>query len=29
VGDVLDFTPDYGALLRAYTSPYVKKAYID
>ncbi|HRX58355.1 MAG TPA: alanine/ornithine racemase family PLP-dependent enzyme [Eubacteriales bacterium] len=29
VGDVLEFTPDYGALLRAYTSPYVKKAYID
>lgn len=29
VGDVLEFTPDYGALLRAYTSPYVKKAYIE
>jgi len=29
VGDVLDFTPDYGALLRAYTSPYVKRAYIE
>lgn len=29
VGDVLDFTPDYGALLRAYTSQYVKRAYIE
>lgn len=29
VGDVLDFTPDYGALLRAYTSPYVKRTYIE
>lgn len=29
VGDVLDFTPDYGALLRAYTSEYVKKVYKD
>ncbi len=28
VGDVLAFTPDYGALLRAYTSPYVDRAYI-
>jgi len=28
VGDVLDFTPDYGALLRAYTSAYVAKDYI-
>lgn len=28
VGDTLDFTPDYGALLRAYTSPYVCRAYI-
>ncbi len=28
VGDVLDFTPDYGALLRAFTSEYVKKTYI-
>jgi len=28
VGDVLDFTPDYGALLRAYTSEYVKKTYV-
>ena len=27
VGDILDFTPDYGALLRAYTSPYVYRAY--
>ena len=29
VGDVLDFTPDYGALLRAYTSPYVSRDYIE
>lgn len=29
VGDVLDFTPDYGALLRAFTSEYVKKTYIE
>ena len=29
VGDVIDFTPDYGALLRAYTSPYVYRAYIE
>ncbi len=29
VGDVLDFTPDYGALLRAYTSPYVSRGYIE
>ncbi len=29
VGDILDFTPDYGALLRAYTSPYVYRAYIE
>lgn len=29
VGDVLDFTPDYGALLRAYTSPYVARDYIE
>lgn len=28
VGDVLSFTPDYGALLRAYTSAYVKRGYI-
>lgn len=27
-GDVLGFTPGYGALLRAYTSPYVKKSVI-
>ncbi len=27
VGDTLSFTPDYGALLRAFTSPYVDKAY--
>ena len=26
VGDVLAFTPDYGALLKAYTSPYVGRA---
>jgi predicted amino acid racemase len=29
VGDILDFTPDYGALLRAYTSPYVFRDYIE
>ena len=29
VGDVLDFTPDYGALLRAYTSAYVCRGYIE
>ncbi|NLI54442.1 MAG: alanine/ornithine racemase family PLP-dependent enzyme [Clostridiales bacterium] len=29
VGDVLSFTPDYGALLRAYTSPYVYRDYIE
>jgi len=29
VGDVLEFTPDYGALLRAYTSPYVYRDYIE
>lgn len=28
VGDVLDFNPDYGALLRASTSPYVAKDHI-
>ena len=28
VGDTLDFRPAYGALLRAYTSPYVHKDYI-
>lgn len=27
VGDILSFVPDYGALLKAYTSPYVSKAY--
>ncbi len=27
VGDTLDFTPSYGALLRASTSAYVDKAY--
>lgn len=27
VGDVLSFTPNYGALLRAFTGAYVKKAY--
>lgn len=27
VGDILSFIPDYGALLRAYTSPYVERAY--
>ena len=25
VGDTLGFTPGYGALLRAYTSPYVRR----
>ena len=29
VGDVLSFTPDYGALLRAYTSAYVFRDYIE
>ena len=29
VGDVLEFTPDYGALLRAYTSPFVSRGYIE
>ncbi len=29
VGDVLDFTPDYGALLRAYTSAYVFRDYTE
>ncbi len=29
VGDILDFNPDYGALLRAYTSPYVYRDYIE
>lgn len=28
VGDTLDFRPAYGALLRAYTGPYVHKDYI-
>ncbi|NLB28139.1 MAG: alanine/ornithine racemase family PLP-dependent enzyme, partial [Clostridiaceae bacterium] len=28
VGDVLDFSPDYAALLRAMTSPYVTKKLI-
>ncbi len=28
VGDVLDFTPDYAALLRAMTSPYVTKRMV-
>ncbi len=27
VGDVLGFIPGYGALLKAYTSPYVHKTY--
>ena len=27
VGDLLFFRPDYGALLRAYTSPYVMRTY--
>lgn len=29
VGDVVDFNMDYGCLLRAMTSPYVKKYYVD
>ncbi|MBQ3552255.1 MAG: alanine/ornithine racemase family PLP-dependent enzyme [Clostridia bacterium] len=29
VGDVLRFVPDYGALLRLFTSPYVKREYIE
>ncbi len=29
VGDVLGFTPGYGALLKAYTSEYVAKSYLD
>lgn len=29
VGDPLHFNPDYGALLRASTSPYVHKDYIE
>ncbi|HHW94289.1 MAG TPA: alanine/ornithine racemase family PLP-dependent enzyme [Clostridiaceae bacterium] len=28
VGDVLEFTPDYAALLRASTSPYVQKRIV-
>lgn len=28
-GDALAFTPGYGALLKAYTSPYVRKTYIN
>ncbi len=29
VGDILRFAPDYGALLRAFTSAYVEKAYTE
>ncbi|MDO4571869.1 MAG: alanine/ornithine racemase family PLP-dependent enzyme [Clostridia bacterium] len=29
VGDILSFTPDYGALLGAYTSPYVEKTWVN
>lgn len=29
VGDTLSFIPDYGALLRLFTSKYVDRAYID
>lgn len=29
IGDVVDFTMDYGCLLRTMTSPYVKKYYLD
>ena len=28
VGDTLRFVPDYGALLRLYTSAYVEKRYV-
>ncbi|MEN6471406.1 MAG: alanine/ornithine racemase family PLP-dependent enzyme [Clostridiaceae bacterium] len=28
VGDALRFLPDYGALLRLFTSPYVEKSYL-
>ena len=28
VGGILRFVPDYGALLRLYTSPYVEKSYL-
>ncbi|MEG1894227.1 MAG: alanine/ornithine racemase family PLP-dependent enzyme [Clostridia bacterium] len=27
VGDTVDFTPDYGALLKAYTGRYIQKQY--
>ena len=29
VGDVLDFIPAYGALLRLCTSKYVKREYVE
>jgi predicted amino acid racemase len=29
VGDALGFLPNYGSLLKAYTSPYVRKTYIN
>jgi predicted amino acid racemase len=29
VGDTVSFTPDYGALLAASTSPYVSKEVTD
>ena len=29
VGEALGFTPGYGALLKAYTSPYVSKSFIN
>ncbi len=29
VGDTLDFTPGYGALMKAYTSRYVAKEYLN
>lgn len=29
IGDIIDFTMDYGCLLKAMTSPYVKKYYVD
>lgn len=29
IGDIIDFTMDYGCLLTAMTSPYVKKYYVN
>ena len=28
VGDIIEFTMDYGCILKSMTSPYVKKKYI-